>query len=142
MRYTQYINRRRGRSGHLWQDRFYSSGLDDEYFWMAMVYVERNPVRAKLVRRAWRYPWSSAAAHCGQGGTTDLLDLDAWREMLGRVNWQNCLIRPEDEQKLERLRGWTNRGCPLGSDSFISKLERKFRRRLRPLPVGRPRKKK
>jgi len=39
-----------------------------------------------------------------------------------------------------RLRRWTLRGCPLGSDSFVSKLERTLGRRLRPLPVGRPRK--
>ena len=57
----------------LWQSRFYSCSLGSSHFWRAMQYVERNPVRAKQVRRAWRYPWSSAAAHCGKswniGGT-------------------------------------------------------------------------
>jgi hypothetical protein len=31
-------------------------------------------------------------------------------------------------------------GRPLASDSFLSKLETKIGRRLRPLPVGRPQK--
>jgi len=31
-------------------------------------------------------------------------------------------------------------GRPLGSDAFISKLETRLNRRLRPLPVGRPKK--
>jgi putative transposase len=61
------INRLHGRSGHLWQGRFYSSPLDNVHLWRALAYVERNPVRARLVRRAWRWPWSSAAAHAGKG---------------------------------------------------------------------------
>ena len=51
-RYTQYVNRLHGRHGHLWQNRFYSCALDDVHFWSAMMYVERNAVRAALVRRA------------------------------------------------------------------------------------------
>jgi len=69
--YTQYVNRLHGRSGHLWQNRFYSCALDEPHFYAAMIYVERNPVRARLVRRAWRYPWSSAAAHCDGRDPTD-----------------------------------------------------------------------
>lgn len=142
LRYTQYVNRFHRRSGHLWQGRFFSSALDEVYFWQAVAYVERNPVRAKLVRRAWRYPWSSAAAHVGQADRSGLLDLGRWRELLGRRDWSAALLRAEDEGVLGRLRRWTNRGCPLGSDSFLSKLERAVGRRLRPLPVGRPRKRK
>ena len=61
-RYTQYINRFHGRSGHLWQGRFGSCALDEAHYWAALRYVERNPVRARLVGQAWLYPWSSAAA--------------------------------------------------------------------------------
>ena len=51
------------------------------------------------------------------------------------------LWQPTDEDLATKLRIWTHRGRPLGSDSFISKLERLVGRRLRPLPVGRPKKK-
>ena len=150
--YTQYVNRLHGRSGHLWQNRFYSCALDDEHFWSAMVYVERNPVRARLVRRAWRYRWSSAAAHCEQETATGsvpppadppfLLDLAAWaRRLPPGGTWRDSLLSPSDEALAEKLRLWTHRGRPLGSESFVSKLERLVGRRLRPLPVGRPRKK-
>jgi putative transposase len=61
--YSQYINRFHNRSGHLWQGRFYSCALDERHFWLAMRYVELNPVRAKICRKPWRYEWSSAAAH-------------------------------------------------------------------------------
>ncbi|UCD00360.1 MAG: transposase, partial [Phycisphaerales bacterium] len=50
-RYAQYINRFHRRSGHLWQGRFYSCALDKRHFWLAMKYVELNPVRAKLCRK-------------------------------------------------------------------------------------------
>ena len=139
--YTQYVNRMHGRSGHLWQNRFYSCALDEEHFWQALAYVERNPVRSKLVRRAWRYAWSSAAAHCGEADPSGLLDLSQWRKMLPRGgSWREALVRPEDAEGVAQLRSWTSRGRPLGSDRFVAKLERALGRRLRPLPVGRPRK--
>ena len=64
MRYAQRINRAHGWKGHVWQGRFFSSPLDEVYVWAAVRYVERNPVRAKMVRKAENYPWSSAAGHC------------------------------------------------------------------------------
>ena len=147
--YTRYINRLHGRSGHLWQDRFFSCPLDDAYFWTAMIYVERNPVRAKLVRKPWRWPWSSATAHVtgvdptATRETPGLLDLAAWaKPQPPDGDWRESICRPQDEQTLIRFRTWSNRGCPLGSDSFLSKLETLLNRRLRPAKRGRPRKKK
>jgi putative transposase len=137
--YTQHMNRLHGRSGHLWQDRFFSCPLDDEHFWTAMVYVERNPLRAKLAARAWQYPWSSAAAHCGSPDQSGLLPLD-FPERFDAVQWKTGLTQPQDDKILSQLRLSTSRGRPLGTDSFISKLEKLLGRRLRPLPNGRPRK--
>ena len=102
--------------------------------------MERDPVRAGLVRKAWRYAWSSAAAHVSGSDPTGLLDLAAWAERVGAAgDWRECLTGPQDDAEVARIRRWTQCGCPLGRDSFISKLERAVGRRLRPLPVGRPR---
>ena len=140
-RYTQYVNRLHARSGHLWQNRFYSCALGDEHFWTAMAYVERNPVRAKLVRQAWRYAWSSAAAHTGGADAPGLLDLAAWAGRLPPgLDWRDALTTSQDDTTVEQVCLWTSRGRPLGSDSWISKLETRLHRRLRPLPVGRPQK--
>jgi hypothetical protein len=46
-----------------------------------------------------------------------------------------------EEEEIRRLRISTHTGRPLGSDSFVSKLESMIGRRLRALPVGRPKKK-
>jgi len=139
-RYTQYVNRLHGRSGHLWQNRFYSCALDEAHFWAALKYVERNPVRAKLVRKPWRYRWSSAAAHTGADDATGLLALDQWYSMVSESEWRETLVEAEDEEMLSALRAKTHTGHPLGSDNFLSKLERILGCRLRPLPRGRPRK--
>ena len=135
--YTQYLNGLHRRSGHLWQNRFFSCALDEAYLWMALAYVDRNPVRAGLVRKAWQYPWSSAAAHVGQGASASLLDVGAWQQMSKGINFQPMLLQA-DEEGVKRLRSNTHSGRPLGTDAFLSKLEHALGRRLRPLPVGRP----
>ncbi len=140
--YTQYVNRLHGRSGHLWQGRFYSALLDDHHLLAAIRYLERNPIRAKIVRRADNYPWSSATAHLGREDTRGLIDLTRWREMSRGLDWERQLREPQDEQVVARLRMHTHTGRPLGSDQFISKLETLVGRRLRALPVGRPKIKK
>jgi putative transposase len=139
-RYTQYVNRLHRRSGHLWQNRFYSCALDEIHLWRAMCYTERNPVRAKVVRPAWDYPWSSAAAHTGGDDPSGLLDPAQWPRLWTPAKWRAELRSADDREELSRIRLGTHRGRPLGSDSFLSKLERRLGRRLRPLPVGRPKK--
>ena len=139
--YAQYVNRLHRRSGHLWQNRFYSCALDEVHLWRALCYVERNPVRARRVRLAWNYRWSSGPAHTGQIDTSGLLDLGEWGQTWTPAKWRRQLADPEDAKALARMRLSTHRGRPLGSDSFLSKLEHRLGRRLRPLPIGRPRKK-
>ena len=61
--YTQHVTRKYNRSGRLWQNRFFSSVVEEEpYLWAVMRYMEQNPVRARLVKKAEDYPWSSARA--------------------------------------------------------------------------------
>ena len=60
LRYTQHINLALGLTGRLWQGRPFSCALDDEHLIAAVRYVERNPVRARMARKAEQYPWSSA----------------------------------------------------------------------------------
>jgi len=138
--YTQYLHRLHGRSGHLWQNRFYSCALDEAHCWAALCYTERNPVRARMVRKAWRYRWSSAAAHCGSGKGNGLLDLGLWRSAWTAEQWREKLSRPEDGEAVSGVRASTHTGRPLGSDAFLSKVESLMGRRIRPLRIGRPKK--
>jgi len=140
--YAQYINRLHRRSGHLWQNRFYSAALDERHCLLALRYVERNPIRAGLCRVARRYRWSSAAAHCGaQRGAAEefgLLDMKRWRELAGELDWESELAVAPSPAEQARIRRSLHAGRPLATDRFLSKLERTLGRRLRPLPAGRP----
>lgn len=141
-RYAQYINRFHRRSGHLWQGRFYSCALDERHFWLAMKYIELNPVRARLRRKPWRYEWSSAAVHVDAKARSDIVNLPGWYDRISAAQWRKELTGGLSESEVGRLRSRMHTGRPLGSDSFLSKLERVLGRRLRPLPVGRPKKNK
>jgi putative transposase len=138
--YAQYVNRLHRRSGHLWQNRFYSNPLDEEHCVLAMRYVERNPIRAGLCRIARRYPWSSAAAHCGEKDATGLLDAKGWKELADGLDWEDQLSVDLPSEERRRLIQHVQTGRPLAADGWLSKLELALGRRLRPLPVGRPRK--
>lgn len=137
-RYTQYINRFHGRSGHLWQNRFFSCPLGREHFWQALRYVEQNPVRAGVVRQAWTYAWSSAEAHLAGQDSTGLLDLPYWKKIASRVDWRAALEKKQSSEIIERVRMNTHTGRPLADDVFIGKLETLLNKRLRPLAIGRP----
>jgi putative transposase len=141
LRYTQHFNWSQQTSGRLWQGRPFSCALDDEHLPAAVRYVERNPVRARIVRKAEHYEWSSAAAHCGLRRDPLLSPL------LGLVpvrteDWSVWLAEKDDEKMLSTICLRTRTGRPAGSRKFIAALESRVGRRLQPKPIGRPRKEK
>lgn len=137
--YARYINQSHDRSGHLWQSRFYSCPLDETHFWTSLRYVERNPVKAGMVRSALRYPWSSASAHATGNDTSGLLDMSDWQNQMRCEDWREILKEKNDPAELERLEHAISTGRPLGSPDFVAMLEGKVGRRLRALANGRPR---
>jgi REP element-mobilizing transposase RayT len=56
--YAQRFNRRHGRKGHLYEERFSSWLIDDQRHVQATVgYIVHNPVRARLCDVASKWPW-------------------------------------------------------------------------------------
>lgn len=142
MRYAQRINRREHWKGHLWQGRFFSSAMDDNYLWAAIRYVERNPVRAKMVRKAENYHWSSAAAHVGLRKDAALTAKSYWHKQFESIgNWSAWLAEGDNPEQLEVIRRNIDKGLPCGSSRFICKLEKLLAKDLTFRPQGRPRKK-
>ena len=62
--------------------------------------------------------------------------------MISAGQWRKELANGLSDSELGRVRLSTHTGRPLGSDSFLSKLEKLLGRRVRSLPVRRPRKEK
>lgn len=86
-RYAQAVNIHKGRTGHLWQARYYSCALAEERLWIALQYVENNPCRAGMVAQPADYRSSSAAAHLlGVRGRSRALDVDFFERAVPRVN--------------------------------------------------------
>lgn len=138
MRYAQYVNRRYKRSGHLWQGRFFSCALEESHLLMAVRYVERNPVRVGIVSEAWEYPWSSAQTHVNGSGDIILEGDNLLRDMVNQ--WEEFLQEEDDPKKIGYLRRNTKVGRPVGSESFVKRIEGLLLRVIRPKKTGRPRK--
>ena len=136
MRYSQYFNRKMGRRGHLWQGRFYSCPLDEAHLYAAVRYAERNSVRAGLVERGEDYPWSSALSHVERIDNPILSnDLPLLKEI---PDWRQYLSAPDEEVMLKQIRSATSNGRPIGSESFVMRVEELLGRELRAKPIGRP----
>src|SRR3954464_11749183 len=135
-RYTLHVNRREGWAGYLWQGRFASFPMDDRYTLAAARYVELNPVRAGLVSRADEYRWSSARPHLL--GRDDKLVVVA--PLLSRMpDWSTFVASAARPELDDELRRHGNTGRPLGNDEFVSDVERRLGRVLRPSKGGRRR---
>ena len=130
--YSQAVNAGLGRSGHLWQNRYYSCPLSERHLWFALRYVEANPVRAGLSNAAEDYRWSSAAAHMqGLREAATILDWDFWERSGGLERWRRMHAVPENEEQKHALRRCTYGGRPFGEEDFVAEIEERFRRRWR-----------
>ena len=136
MRYSQYFNMRNKATGHLWQGRFYSCVLDERHLYAGIRYVETNPVRARIVKKAEAYMWSSARNHVKRQ-TDPVLSNDCY--VLEKVkDWSAYLKEIEDVSLVDAIRRNTRNGRPCGNDLF-AQIEKLLGRRLAALPRGRPR---
>jgi putative transposase len=137
--YTQYLNRKLGNSGRVWQNRFFSCAVEsDVYLWSVVRYIVRNPVKAGLVVDAESYRWSGASAHLTGAFNAVLSDV-SWLAMEQRDQFREYLTTPSEEED-ELIRKKTTTGRPLGTDFFVDMLEYKIASSLRLKPRGRPKK--
>ena len=136
--YTRRINFREGWRGYLWQGRFFSCPLDEGHAERALCYVENNPVRAKRVKRAEEWVWSSAKGHVE--GAEDEWTARAPFLREGK-EWPALLRRGTPTEEAEMLRRCTRTGRPLGTTRFVERIERALDRVLKrgkpgPKPKG------
>jgi putative transposase len=130
--YAQAVNAAMGRTGHLWQNRFYSCPLSDRHLWTALRYVEANPVRAGLTANPAGYRWSSAPAHLTDGrDQAGLLDTEFWSRSGGGETWKELHAAGEQEARVHLLRRCTYAGRPFGEEEFVTQLEERFQRKWR-----------
>ncbi len=132
-RYTRHVNFRQGWRDHLWQGRFASFPMDERYLMRAARYVELNPVRARLCRAAWRWPWSSAAAHVA-GKDDSLVRVGPLLERVG--HWREFLHAGLAAEEADLFRCHERTGQPLGPARFLERIEKTLGRVIRPHKRG------
>lgn len=139
--YTQYINGKYQRSGRLWESRYHSCIVDkDKYLWAVARYIEQNPVRAKMVKRAEDYTYSSAKAHI-EGLENKILGEELLEEKQ-RKDYRELIRADIAGKEINIIRYHTRTGRPLGGEEFIRKMEKRLKMRFILKSPGRPRKKK
>ncbi len=132
-RYAGIIHARRRRTGHFWQGRFGCVVMDEDHLAAALRYVSLNPVRARLVRRARDWRWSSVRAHC-DGRDDGLTARGPVRERY--PDFAAFLAEEADGAMVEGLRRAESIGRPLGDPRFLAAIERLTRRVLAPAKRG------
>ena len=138
MRYSQYVNRKIKSCGHVWQGRYFSCVMDEIHLYRAIRYVERNPVRAKMVNSALNYEWSSARIHAGMQNE-GFIALGKSFDMSAK-EWK-AYLHEEDNAMTDEMRLKTKRGLVVGTETFIKNAEKILKRSLKCLNPGRPKRK-
>lgn len=123
--YTQKVNRRYSRVGHLFQGRFKSILVDKGSYLLELArYVVLNPVRAKLVKDPKDWEWSSYRATVGMTTTPKFLSTDWILSQFGsqREEAQAAYRHFVAEGIGKTIWGNLKGGVILGSNDFAAKV--------------------
>jgi putative transposase len=99
-RYSEMLNTRRGRRGCCWDGRVYAGRMEPTHAYNALRYIERNPVKAGIVKKATDWMWSSARMHCGYPKEWDFVSTDVRSEWIEPEEWRKALGAELTEEEL------------------------------------------
>ncbi|MBI5765209.1 MAG: transposase [Planctomycetes bacterium] len=129
-------HRRHRGSGHIWQGRFKAFPIQQDLHLLTVLrYVERNPLRARLVGRAEDWQWSSLHDIAARRRPEWLVDgpVDRPRGWTERVN------QAETAAELSAVRRSVVRGTPFGMKAWIRRAATRLGLESTLNPRGRPR---
>ncbi len=123
-------------SGHLYQGRFKSFPVQtDEHFLTVCRYVERNALRAKLVKRAENWQWSSLWRRAQ--GPKQHQWLTDWPVTRPR-QWVKLINDLQTEEELDAVRQCVQRGRPFGKEAWVQRITSRLNLESTLRPRGRP----
>lgn len=132
-RYSRHINARNKWTEHLWQGRFGSVAMNEDHLVHGVRYVSLNPVRAKLVKRAQDWRWSSVRAHLA-GKDDPLVRVAPVLERYG--DFTGMLKSGEEEEMSQKIRKAETIGRPIGSVDWLEGIEQQLGHTIRPAKRG------
>lgn len=113
-------------TGHLYQGRYKSFLVQGDNHLLSVIrYVERNPLRAKLVKKAENWDFSSLARRLSNNPKKQKLLASPWpiEEPENYLAFVNTPLNTEEE---DTIRCSVNRGKPFGSDRWTGKIIEKY----------------
>lgn len=123
--------------GHVYQGRFKAIPVEsDRHFLTVCRYVERNPLRAGLVRRSEDWSWSSL--HHRLRGDAQVRVLLADGPLPWPDDWLDLVHQPVTQAEKDDLRRCIHRGLPFGRDVWTLDMARRLGIEARLRPRGRP----
>ncbi len=141
---TTHVRQRRVQTksighGHLYQGTYKSFPVQtDNYAQELIRYVEQNPLRAKLVRRAENWRWSSLWRR--ERGTKKEKQLLSESPFDLPRNYLTIVNTIPDDDTLDTIRTSVNKGAPFGSENWVRRMVKKFGLESTLRGSGRPRK--
>lgn len=136
--HTQRWHRQNGTvgSGHLYQGRYKSFTIEKDTHLLSVIrYVERNPLRAKLVKKAENWNFSSLSKRLSR--KSKLLSPWPISEPKDYLSFVNI---PLNENEEYTIRYSVNHGKPLGSQEWVSRMIKKYNLIATIRERGRPKK--
>lgn len=139
--YVPYFNKKYQRSGTLWEGRFRTSIVEEDWLTRCSRFMEMQPVACGLAARPEDYVWSSYRHHIGISPSPVIRDHAVYwnlgntpfaREMAYKAFFEQFNV---EDRKLDEI---LKKGWPLGSDAFIKRLEKVTERQFRMGKRGRP----
>jgi putative transposase len=126
-------------TGHVYQGRFKAFPIEaDDHLYTVLRYVERNPLRARLVKRAEDWRWSSLWRR-QRGDEAARRELADW-PVPGPADWLRQVNAVQTEAELAAVRRSVMRGMPFGSASWTERTVRRLGLEWTVRPRGRPKK--
>ncbi|MEZ6090897.1 MAG: transposase [Pirellulaceae bacterium] len=115
-----------GGLGHVYQQRYKSFPVqNDDHFFLVCRYVERNALRANMVKRAEDWRWGSLWRWLQKPEPEPKL-LSPWP--LARLpRWTQRVNEPLTKSELDAVRLCAQRGRPLGTDDWVDSLVKRLR---------------
>ena len=138
--YFYYYRKKYNYSGHLFQDRFKSILIEkDRHLLACGAYIELNPVRAGITKRAADYLYSSCVCYT-QGKENSLVTPDpAYLELSRQADRRQSLYRDFLENESKKDVSYS-KGNYIGTVAFESKIKEDYGIEKVARKQGRPRK--
>jgi putative transposase len=122
--------------GHVYQSRFKNFMIQsDEHLLWVLRYVERNPLRAGLVKRAEHWPWSSLRVR--EHGADEMRELlSAWPIDMP-ADWVRQVNRAQTTAEEQAILRSIKRGTPLGDEDWVERMVKRYDLKSTVRPRGR-----